>query len=742
MQNQKDLEYEMKKGILSWYEFQKNTTALCVQDNGSITDILWKQGIRVVNATIRETAREAFLNLHAGSFDYVIAIGVLENCYEPGKMLGRWKHVLKEDGKFLLGTNNRLGIRYFCGDRDPFTNRSFEGVENYRRRDLNAVRSMGGRCYARYEIEAMLDEAGFSRRKFYSVLPDLNAPQLIYAEDYLPQEDLSMRYLPLYHHPDSVFLYEEHLYASLIQNGLFHRMANSYLVECSQADDFSEVDQITLSVDRGPERAFATMLQKDGRAVKKALYPQGKKKLQQLSEHMQDLEAHGISVVDGRLQDDTYTMPCLSAKLGNNYMQEVLLRDPEEFIRLMDHFRDLILQSSEHIRETELGVILKRGYVDLVPLNCFYENGDFIFFDQEFFEEEYPANVILYRAIVIVYDSDTTREHILPPAFFWKRYGMEEHLSLWQELSNSFIDRIHNQQEWAAFHDMHKRSWQCVDYNRERINDDSSYYKDRFLDSCFESVSDKKIFVFGAGKYADKFLAFYKDELMVSGILDNNASKWGLEFRGVRIASPEILLQNDPDSYKVIVCVKGYRPIVKQLLRMGVRNIGIYDMYHVYPGRQKELPPGKPDTEEKPRKYHIGYIAGVFDLFHIGHLNMFRRAKEQCDYLIAAVVSDDGVRNNKKREPYIPFEERIEMVRACRYVDEAVEIPYLYGGTVDAYQKYHFDCQFSGSDYINDPWWLEQRDYLQEHGADLIFFSYTQQTSSTKIKALIEKGLL
>ena len=320
----------------------------------------------MVNATIRETTREAFLNLHAGSFDYVIAIGVLETCYEPGKMLGRWKHVLKEDGKFLTGTNNRLGIRYFCGDRDPFTNRSFEGVENYRRRDLNAVRSMGGRCYARYEIEAMLDEAGFSGRKFYSVLPDLNAPQLIYAEDYLPQEDLSMRYLPLYHHPDSVFLYEEHLYASLIQNGLFHRMANSYLVECSQADDFSEVDQITLSVGKGPERAFATMLQKDGRAVKKALYPQGKKKLQQLSEHMQDLEAHGISVVDGRLQDDTYTMPCLSAKLGNNYMQEVFAAGSGRIYPVDGSFPGFDSAVIGTYKETELGVILKRGYVDLV----------------------------------------------------------------------------------------------------------------------------------------------------------------------------------------------------------------------------------------------------------------------------------------------------------------------------------------------------------------------------------------
>ena len=138
----------------------------------------------------------------------------------------------------------------------------------------------------------------------------------------------------------------------------------------------------------------------------------------------------------------------------------------------------------------------------------------------------------------------------------------------------------------------------------------------------------------------------------------------------------------------------------------------------------------------------MGYIAGVFDLFHLGHLNMFKRAKEQCDYLIAGVVTDEGVRRLKKTEPFVPFVERIEMVRSCRYVDEAVEIPLNYGGTRDVYRLFHFDCLFSGSDYVDNPDWLADKDYLEKHGAELVFFPYTESTSSTKLKSLIEAKLL
>lgn len=82
----------------------------------------------------------------------------------------------------------------------------------------------------------------------------------------------------------------------------------------------------------------------------------------------------------------------------------------------------------------------------------------------------------------------------------------------------------------------------------------------------------------------------------------------------------------------------------------------------------------------------------------------------------------------------MPFSDRVEIVKACRYVDEAVEIPEDGYMTEHAYHMYHFDVQFSGSDYEHDPVWLAQRAFLRQHGSDIVFFPYTQSVSSTQIK--------
>ncbi len=121
---------------------------------------------------------------------------------------------------------------------------------------------------------------------------------------------------------------------------------------------------------------------------------------------------------------------------------------------------------------------------------------------------------------------------------------------------------------------------------------------------------------------------------------------------------------------------------------------------------------------------------------------MFKRAKEQCEYLIMGVVSDEEVRKYKKVEPFMSFEERAELVRSCRYVDEVVEIPLNFGGSRDAWRLYHFDCQFSESDYVNNPDWMAEKQFLEKHGAKLVFFPYTETTSSSKLKKLIDQKLI
>lgn len=142
------------------------------------------------------------------------------------------------------------------------------------------------------------------------------------------------------------------------------------------------------------------------------------------------------------------------------------------------------------------------------------------------------------------------------------------------------------------------------------------------------------------------------------------------------------------------------------------------------------------------KKYKVGYMAGVYDMFHIGHLNLIKRAKEQCDYLIVGVLTDEEVVRWKPNRPFVPFEERIEIIRSVRYVDEAIRVTSTNIDRMDSWNQLHFDCQFSGSDYEHDAGWLADREKLRAVGSDIVFFPYTQSTSSTKLRALINQKLL
>ena len=137
------------------------------------------------------------------------------------------------------------------------------------------------------------------------------------------------------------------------------------------------------------------------------------------------------------------------------------------------------------------------------------------------------------------------------------------------------------------------------------------------------------------------------------------------------------------------------------------------------------------------KSYKIGYVAGVFDFFHIGHLNLIKRAKEKSEYLIVGVLTDELVMHFKGKTPYIPFEERLEIIGACRYVDTAVGVTFDNIDKMSAWELYKYDCLFSGDDYVNNESWIIDKQRLKQVGADIQFFPYTKSTSSTQIKKLI-----
>lgn len=138
------------------------------------------------------------------------------------------------------------------------------------------------------------------------------------------------------------------------------------------------------------------------------------------------------------------------------------------------------------------------------------------------------------------------------------------------------------------------------------------------------------------------------------------------------------------------------------------------------------------------KHYKVGYIAGVFDLFHVGHLNVIRNAKEHCDYLIVGVLVDELVKFYKKADPFIPFVERIDIIQSLRCVDQAVAVTSENIDKMTAWGIYHFDALFSGDDYSGHPGWMADKESLEHVGSTIEFFPYTKSTCSTKLKAMIE----
>lgn len=132
------------------------------------------------------------------------------------------------------------------------------------------------------------------------------------------------------------------------------------------------------------------------------------------------------------------------------------------------------------------------------------------------------------------------------------------------------------------------------------------------------------------------------------------------------------------------------------------------------------------------KKYKVGYTTGVFDMFHIGHLNILRRAKAQCEYLIVGVSTDELVESYKHKKTIIPFEERIDIVSAIKYVDEV--IPQEDRDKLKAWEKLEFDVMFVGDDWKGKSLFVQTEEVFKELGVEIVYFPYTKDTSSTILR--------
>lgn len=133
----------------------------------------------------------------------------------------------------------------------------------------------------------------------------------------------------------------------------------------------------------------------------------------------------------------------------------------------------------------------------------------------------------------------------------------------------------------------------------------------------------------------------------------------------------------------------------------------------------------------------VGYTTGVFDLFHVGHVNLLKRARLECDYLIVGVTTDELAFERKQKHPVIPFLERMSIVESIKYVDEV--IPQVTIDEMEDWRTLKFDKIFKGDDWRGTERWTRLEAEFAKVGVEVAFFKYTQHTSSTKLRAVLDK---
>lgn len=556
---------ELRCGLISWYDFKENAEVLEIGAGfGALTGLLCEKC-----AHVTATERSAFraqkiaeryedvnnLDVYAGDvmdmtlphqFDYILLVGILEVIGKGTADLGvyidyvhKLRGLLKEQGKLLIAVDNRMGLRYFCGESEPYTKKAFAGINHYKR-------GTRGYTFTKKQLEEIVAGAGFENHKFYYPLPDYKFPQLIYTDDYMPENNLKERLIPYYNSKDTLVAFELELYDDVIANGMFPAMANSFLIECSLDAQFEKTEYAAISTDRGRERSFATVIYKeDTRKVKKMfLYPQGRMQADLLMENIEDLKQHGIPVVPHSWDENGVILqPYIEYPTLSNVLKKVIRTDVAEFERILDCIYHYILQSSEETQrnaflerlledvandenltadvkqqkktewgQLDFGPVLKKAYMELIPLNCFYAEADdsFLYFDQEFVRRDYPAQYVMFRAIHYIYCFTERAEQYYPKQKLIDRYGMHDTWDLYLQEERRFLDEVRNHKRYEQFY-----KWAAVD--GKRVLDNAQR-----LESESERIADYVV--------SDKMKKIWKIELQMLDEIDRICKKYGLQY--------------------------------------------------------------------------------------------------------------------------------------------------------------------------------------------------------------------
>lgn len=477
-----DILSEFNKNILLWYPFKKDCSVLNLEYSfGNVLEEIKDNFSEIVsvceNIDFQNIKNEDYLrsiynnsksneNIYSKKYDYVMIIG--NYSLDFSNKLEFARKFIKKDGKILIALDNKFGLK------------NWNRAEN-----LNIDISQS-------ELKNKFEEVGIKNYKFYYVFPNYKSANLIYSSSYnITEEDIS-RNFPIYSKDNIVTLNENETYKELLKEGkeFFNNFANSFFVELSEEEITTNIKYVTYSNYRKKEYRVMTII-KDNLVEKKAVNKEAVSHINNIAKNIDTLEKMNIKTIEN-FKENYLESSFIQAKRFDNELIECNTID--EFMNKFNLYKNLLnknliefstinknklrecIQNYDEDKIKKLHFV-KDAFIDLIPKNIFYINGQFNVFDQEWLEEYLPVEYIYYRAII---NSNNCATKFGKDTIF-RKIKINEYIDLFEDIEKELKEKIIDKKIYNLFY--------CVNVNipvaeHQRISfrEQTKYYKEKYLE--------------------------------------------------------------------------------------------------------------------------------------------------------------------------------------------------------------------------------------------------------------------
>ena len=486
----------LRAGLFLWYPFKRNSTILEIgAEYGALTGILCERCAKVVafeadkdksefirdrwiqknNLTVLNSVPEELPTEE--KYDYIILTEGLKKHIEDKSYLISLSRLLNDGGRILLTENNRFGLRYLCGAVDELSGEAFGEISGF------TDECKSGR-FSKAKITKIVEESKPENIRFYYPLPNYLFPQLIFSDEYLPGVNLKERLRPYYRRNDTLIADELSLYDDIVQNGVFQFAANSFLIELTYGvydRKSSNAIFAAVTADRRKDRAYSTVIFDDDSVKKIPVYAGESEGSRRQLQNVSELKEKKVPVLDIKMDDSgTVLERFVRLPLLSEYMKSCIFTDPEIAFGFFDKISDYVMLSSEQTGSEnnallnkydcsgiDFGPILKKAYIEMIPMNCFFdpETREYLFFDQEFVKDNYPAGYVMYRCVRYFYEHNPGIERLYPKEKMIRRYHLEAAWDIYEKEELSLQQENCQLERYRSFY-----GFNAIDRNRIKEN--------------------------------------------------------------------------------------------------------------------------------------------------------------------------------------------------------------------------------------------------------------------------------